>query len=137
MQFIHASVQPAIANLVGFNNRTYYWHASRENDSLTRSLTRDAQYFPTSNITGDSGHAKTRNVGVTRTKSRLKARCVHFKSANIMADCKIDRTFHYSDPERIVCNVCDKCICDIIRGLWCTKHKQAVKAYYTCEDAHR
>ena len=48
----------------------------------------------------------------------------------------IDKTFHHSDPEKIVCETCEHCIYDMKNGLYCTEHKEPIKAYWTCEKAN-
>lgn len=48
----------------------------------------------------------------------------------------IDKTFHHSDPEMIVCNACEHCIYDMTKGLWCKENKVPIKAYWTCEKAN-
>ena len=48
----------------------------------------------------------------------------------------IDKTFHYSDPERVVCNACEHCIYEMTKGMYCTEHKEPIKAYWTCEKAN-
>lgn len=49
----------------------------------------------------------------------------------------IDKTFHHSDPERIVCNNCACLRYDMKRGNVCTRRNEVVRLYWTCELAFR
>ena len=50
----------------------------------------------------------------------------------------IDKTFHHSDPEHIVCWFCNNCYFNYDKGYsWCRKRNEHVEVQWTCDDAER
>ena len=48
---------------------------------------------------------------------------------------EIDKTFHHSDPETIVCYTCKFCVYDMERGEFCKLYEEPVKDFWRCDNA--
>ena len=56
---------------------------------------------------------------------------IHIKTHTM----EIDKTFHYSDPETIVCYTCKFCVYDMERGEFCKLHEEPIKDFWRCDNA--